>query len=32
MGDGNATQLNAMGIIIIDDDDDDDDENANGDC
>ena len=30
MGDGNATQLNAMGIIIIDDDDDD--ENANGDC
>ena len=31
MGDGNATQLNAMGIIIIDDDDDDD-ENANGDC
>lgn len=31
MGDGNVTQLNAMGIIIIDDDDDDD-ENANGDC
>ena len=30
MGDGNVTQLNAMGIIIIDDDDDD--ENANGDC